>query len=62
MLEEVWNELKSAIFISYTGYEGLGDWEPAKSICLDQYIWENINTNQIDYLDPKDSTMWWAGK
>lgn len=29
---------------------------------LNDYDWQDINTNQIDYLDPKDSTMWWAGK
>lgn len=26
------------------------------------FDYTDINTDQIDYLDPKDSTMWWAGK
>lgn len=62
-------ELRAAIMIAYPNFEGLGEWEPALLICENHYNWENVNTNQIDvflslykYLDPKDSSIWWAGK
>jgi ABC-type molybdate transport system substrate-binding protein len=48
VLQDVWEELKAALFIAYPNYEGLGEWEPAAMICNNDYIWENINTNQID--------------
>ena len=48
VLSEVWEELKAALIIAYPNFEGLGDWEPARAIHKGEYIWENVNTNQID--------------
>lgn len=61
-LKEVREELKAALKIAYPGYYGLGDWEPAVEIAEGRYHFEGFNTDQIDYLSPKDSTLWWAGK
>jgi len=33
VLKDAWEELKAAAMISYPGFEGLGEWEPAKLIC-----------------------------
>ena len=48
MLTEIWEELKAALIIAYPNFEGLGEWEPARAIHKGEYIWENVNTNQID--------------
>lgn len=48
VLSEVWEELKAALIIAYPNFEGLGEWEAARAIHKGEYIWENINTNQID--------------
>jgi hypothetical protein len=36
--------------IAYPNFEGLGDWEPAKRIMVNDYDWTDINTNQIDVI------------
>lgn len=56
MLQECWDELKAAMIISYPGFEGLGEWEPARNICEGFYEWDNINTNQIDVCSASLST------
>ena len=28
--------------------EGLGDWEPARRICEEEYEFEDMNTDQVD--------------
>jgi hypothetical protein len=51
VLTEAWEELKAALTIAYPNFEGLGEWEPAAAIHRGDYIWENVNTNQIDVAD-----------
>jgi hypothetical protein len=36
--------------IAYPNFDGLGDWEPAKRIMVNDYDWTDINTNQIDVI------------
>jgi hypothetical protein len=48
--------------IGYPGWVGLGEWEPALLIINGQMDFIDRSTNTIDYLDPKDSTLWCAGK
>lgn len=60
MLAEVWEELKAALIIAYPNFEGLGEWEPARAIHKGEYIWENVNTNQIDVSFVLSST--WTPK
>lgn len=55
-------ELSAALRIAFPNFEGIGEWEPAREICEGFYAFENLNTDQTDYLDPKNSTLWWAGK
>jgi hypothetical protein len=50
VLQEVWEELRAAMMISYPNLEGLGEWEPAGRIFRNEYDWEDINTNQIDVV------------
>ena len=50
MLKEVWEELKASLVISYPNFEGVGEWEPARSIFFDDYNWDNLNTGQIDVI------------
>lgn len=38
------------MIIAYPNFEGLGAWEPARQIMLDEYDFENLNTNQIDVI------------
>ena len=41
-------ELKAALKIAYPNFEGLGEWEPALRICVGDYDFEDMNTDQID--------------
>lgn len=52
----------AALQIAYPNYEGLGAWETAVELAEKRYNLEQRNTNTIDYLDPKESTLWAVGK
>lgn len=54
--------MKAALQIAYPGHSGLGEWETAVLLAQGRYELEKRNTNTIDYLDPKESTLWAVGK
>ena len=50
------------MMICYPGYHGLPPWEPAREILEGQYDTQAVCTEQYDYLDEKNTALWWAGK
>ena len=52
----------AALKIAYPNYEGLGEWETAAQFADGTFDLEQRNTNTLDYLNPKETTLWWAGK
>lgn len=50
-LKDMKEELKAALVMAYPGFDGLGIWEPARSIAENSYVFEDMNTDQIDVND-----------
>lgn len=48
--------------IGYPAYNGLPSWEPVKILLENEHNWEGKETDIADYLNEKESTLWWAGK
>lgn len=48
--------------IAYPGYHGLPEWEPALLILENKHMWEGQSTDIGEYLNEKDTSLWWAGK
>lgn len=47
-LNDMKEELRAALVMAYPGYDGLGVWEPARAIAENTYVFEDMNTDQID--------------
>ncbi|EGR28937.1 hypothetical protein IMG5_166570 [Ichthyophthirius multifiliis] len=54
--------LRGAVMIAYPGYYGLPEWEPAKLILENQFQFEGREFDVGDYLEAKNTSLWWAGK
>lgn len=48
--------------ICYPGYHGLPPWEPAREILEGNYETQVVISEQYDYLEEKNTSLWWAGK
>lgn len=62
IVQEQMDLLRGCMMICYPGYHGLPPWEPAREILEGQYDTQAIFTEQYDYLDEKNTALWWAGK
>lgn len=41
-------ELKAALMIAYPNFEGLAEWEPARSVADGSFVFADINTDRFD--------------
>ena len=73
MLRDMFDQLRGVMMIAYPGYHGVPEWEPAREILEGQYDIVSSQSEQYDvsfnyccklkqFLDPKDTSLWWAGK
>jgi len=46
--------------MAYPAYHGLGEWEPVRVLLEEKELF--IEQHGTDDLDPKTSSMWFAGK
>eukprot|EP00330_Aristerostoma_sp_ATCC50986_P007547 CAMPEP_0114578314 /NCGR_PEP_ID=MMETSP0125-20121206/2873_1 /TAXON_ID=485358 ORGANISM="Aristerostoma sp., Strain ATCC 50986" /NCGR_SAMPLE_ID=MMETSP0125 /ASSEMBLY_ACC=CAM_ASM_000245 /LENGTH=183 /DNA_ID=CAMNT_0001768299 /DNA_START=360 /DNA_END=911 /DNA_ORIENTATION=- len=61
-IKEAINNLRGAVMIAYPAYHGLPDWEPVKMIMENKFEFELLQNENFDYLNEKDTSIWWAGK
>ncbi|CAD8045008.1 unnamed protein product [Paramecium primaurelia] len=62
IVQEQLDLLRGCMMICYPGYHGLPPWEPAREILEGQYDTQATFTEQYDFLDEKNTSLWWAGK
>lgn len=61
-LNQCLDNMRGALMIAYPGYYGLPDYEPARTILEKQFDFEGRQQDLFDWLNPKDTSLWWAGK
>jgi polyhydroxyalkanoate synthesis regulator phasin len=61
-LKEVVSCLRGAVMIAYPAYHGLPEWDPVRLILEDKFDFPANGADVYEYLDPKDTALWWAGK
>ncbi|KAM3142240.1 hypothetical protein pb186bvf_005649 [Paramecium bursaria] len=54
--------LRGCMMICYPAYHGLPLWEPAREILEGHYEGQLVASDAYDYLDEKQTQLWWAGK
>lgn len=62
VLTEAIDNLRGAVMIAYPAYHSLPTWEPARMILEGTFDFTNMSTDNLEYLDVKDTSLWWAGK
>jgi hypothetical protein len=62
MLVETIDTLRGAIMIAYPGYHGLPEWEPVRQMFENQFDYANFMGDNIEFLEPKNTSIWFAGK
>lgn len=56
------DKLRGAVMIAYPAYHGLPEWEPVKLVLENKHDWAGKETDVAEYLDEKETSLWWAGK
>ena len=59
--EDMVNELRGAIMVSFPGYYGLPSWEPTVLILEGKITEEEMSTEEYQFFE-ENANLWWAGK
>jgi len=54
--------LRGAVMIGYPGYHGLPEWDPVSLILEDKFDYPLNGADVYEWLKPKETALWWAGK